>query len=180
MTKAQVRKWIVRQLTQQKEDDRRRKSAVIRRKLRRLEVFRNAKTIVCYVSLPYEVETWRLIERMCEDRKRVVVPVVHQEELQLSELRCPDDLAPGAFGVWEPLPRARRFVSPKDVDLVLVPGLAFDRAGHRLGHGHGYFDRLLARLPRPTPTVGLCFAFQLLDRLPHQPHDQPVHTVLSA
>lgn len=180
MTKVQLRKWILRQLTQQKEDDRRRKSAVIRRKLRHLEVFRSAKTIVCYVSLSYEVETWRLIEQMLEDRKRVVVPVVHREGLRLSELRQPTDLAPGAFGVWEPIPRARRFVSPQDVDLVVVPGLAFDRAGHRLGHGHGYFDRLLARLPRPTQTVGLCFAFQLLDHLPRQPHDQTVHTVLSA
>jgi 5-formyltetrahydrofolate cyclo-ligase len=180
MTKAALRNWIVQQLKQQKEDDRRRRSAVIRRKLRHLEVFQKAKTIVCYVSLSYEVETWRLIEQMFQARKRVVVPVVHKDRLRLSALRDPCELAPGAFGVREPLPHARRWVSPDDVDLVLVPGLAFDRSGHRLGHGRGYFDRLLARVPRTTPRVGVCFAFQLLDRLPHQPHDQPVHTVISA
>ncbi len=180
MTKRQLRRRLLRQLKQQKEDDRRRRSTVIRRKLRHLEVFQKAKTVVCYVSLSYEVETWQLIEQMFHARKRVVVPVVRKDQLRLSELRDPTELAPGAFGVWEPPRSARRPVSSKDVDLVLVPGLAFDRTGYRLGHGHGYFDRLLSRLPRATPRVGLCFDFQLLDRLPHQPHDQPVHTVVSA
>ena len=62
----------------------------------------------------------------------------------------------------------------------VVPGLAFERQGHRLGHGHGYFDRLCARFSPTTARVGLCFAFQLLSRLHVEPHDQPVHRVLSA
>ena len=114
--------------------------------------------------------------------KRVVVPVTRPQtkRLALSEVRDPNtDLAPGAFGVWEPTaPRGR--VRLRDLDLVLVPGLAFDRQGHRLGHGHGYFDRLLDRLPKTTATVGLAFRFQLLDRLPVDPHDRAVHTVLTA
>ena len=63
---------------------------------------------------------------------------------------------------------------------MLVPGLAFDRAGHRLGHGHGYFDRFLARVPRTTPTVGLAYRLQVLDRLPTTAYDQPVQAVLTA
>jgi 5-formyltetrahydrofolate cyclo-ligase len=66
------------------------------------------------------------------------------------------------------------------VDLVFVPGLAFDRRGHRLGYGHGYFDRFLAKLPDATPTVGLAFRFQLLDRLPVSTHDRAVSRVLTA
>jgi len=181
MTKRQLRTTLLRRLTQQKEEDRRRKSEAIRRKLSRLAGFRRAQTVLCYVSLPYEVETRRLIEQMLEAGKRVVVPRVWKRELLLSELRDPHrDLAPGSFGVLEPKPKAFGPVRPQDVDLALVPGLAFDRTGNRLGHGQGYFDRLLARLPPTIPTVGLCFDFQLLDRLPTRPHDQTVQVVLSA
>jgi 5-formyltetrahydrofolate cyclo-ligase len=180
-TKAQLRKRLLRLLKQQKEEERRRKSEAIRRKLSRLAVFRRANTVMCFVSLPYEVQTKRFIEQMLEAGKRVVVPRVHNGELLLSELTDPaKDLAPGSFGVWEPRPQSVRPVRCDELDLMLVPGLAFDRMGHRLGHGHGYFDRLLGRLPRRAHTIGLCFDFQLLDRLPTRPHDQTVQRVVSA
>ena len=181
MTKQQLRTTLLHQLKTQKEEERRRKSRVIHRKVRRLAAFRKAQVVCCYVSLPYEVETWRLIEQMLETGKRVVVPRVRNRTLQLSAVSdLHRDLAPGTFGVWEPTRASLRLVDPTDVDLVLVPGLAFDRQGHRLGHGQGYFDRLLARVPKTTPTVGVCFDFQLLDRLPTHPHDRPVQTVLTA
>ncbi len=181
MDKGQLRRSLLRHLRAQKEAVRRRKSEIIRRKLSRLAMFRNAKVVLCYVSLPYEVETWRLLSTMLEMGKRVIVPRVKRTTLGLSELKNPTtDLAPGAFGVWEPTPSARRPVRPDELELVLVPGLAFDRQGHRLGHGQGYFDRFLSCLPDTIPTIGLCFDFQLLDRLPTRPHDQRVHTVLSA
>lgn len=181
MTKQQLRTTLLHQLKTQKEEERRRRSRVIHRKVYRLAAFRTAQVVCCYVSLPYEVETWQLIERMLETGKRVVVPRVTHRGLQLSEvsnLRC--DVAPGAFGVWEPTMASLRPVDPKDVELMLVPGVAFDRRGHRLGHGQGYFDRLLARLPKTTPTIGVCFEFQLLDDLPTHPHDRPVQKILSA
>ena len=183
MTKGQLRTTILRRLRQQKEDDRRRRSEAIRRKVFRLTAFRRATTVCCYVALPYEVQTWRMIEEMLAQGKRVVVPVTQwrNKRLQVSEVRDPSaELTPGAFGVLEPRPRARRNARLRDVDLVLVPGLAFDRLGHRLGHGHGYFDRFLARLPKHVPTVGLAFRCQLVDHLPIDPHDHAVHTVLSA
>ena len=181
MTKQQLRTTLLHQLKRQKEEERRRKSRAIQRKVCRLAVFRKARVVCCYVSLPYEVETWQLIERMLEAGKRVVVPRVRNRTLQLSEVSDPvRDLAPGAFGVWEPTPQTLRPVDVGDVDLMVVPGLAFDRQGHRLGHGQGYFDRLLARVPKTTPTVGVCFDFQLFEHLPTHPHDRPVQTVLAA
>ena len=179
--KRQLRTQLLHRLQTQKEENRRAKSEAIRRALSRLAAFRTAKTVLCYVSLPYEVETWRLIERMLAVHKRVVVPRVSGRHLLLSELQDPTkDLAKGAFGVWEPTRRAWRPARPDSVELVLVPGLAFDRSGHRLGHGLGYFDRFLASLPSTTPTIGLCFDFQLLDRLPLDPHDRAVWRVVSA
>ena len=181
MTKGRLRIRLLRKLRSQAEEERHRKSEAIRRALSRLTVFRRAKTVCCYVALPYEVQTWRLIQQMLTSGKRVVVPVVAGRSLRLSEVRDPAaELSPGAFGVWEPRPALRRMIRPERVDLVLVPGLGFDQAGRRLGHGHGYFDRLLTRLPRATARVGVCFAFQLLPHLPVEPHDQPVHRVVFA
>ena len=181
--KTQLRTILLRRLKQQKEDDRRRRSEAIRRKVFRLTAFRRAKTVCCYVALPYEVQTWRMIEEMLSRGKRVVVPVMQPrtKRLRLSDVRNPaTELARSAFGVLEPIRTALRAVRVRDVDLVLVPGLAFDRHGHRLGHGQGYFDRFLSRVPRTTPTVGLAFRFQLLDRLPTTPHDRAVSTILTA
>ncbi len=183
MTKGQLRRQLLRQLKQQREDVRNRESEAIRRKVFRLTAFRQAHTVCCYVALPHEVQTWRMIDAMLKNGKRVVVPMVstRSKQLRLSELRDPEtELAPGRFGVWEPTPDALRPVPAREVDLALVPGVAFDRAGHRLGHGHGYFDRFLTRLPRKTPTVGLAYRLQILDHLPTAAHDQAVQAVLTA
>ena len=174
---------MLRRLKQQEENERRQRSEAIRRKVCRLAAFRRAKTICCYVALPYEVQTRRLIEEMLTKGKRVVVPVTRPrtKRLDLSEVRHPDtELVRGPLGVWEPARSARRPVPVEALDLVLVPGIAFDRRGRRLGHGHGYFDRFLARLPKTTPTVGLAFRFQILDRLPVAAHDHAVRTLLAA
>ena len=183
MTKGELRTVMLRLLKQQREDDRRRKSEAIQRKVFRLTAFRRARTIGCYLALPYEVQTWQMIEEMLAQGKRVVVPVTvpHTKRLTLSEIQDPaSELHNGAFGVFEPKRSVRRPVRAGEVDLLLVPGLAFDRRGHRLGHGYGYFDRLLARLPRKTSTVGLAFRFQLFDRLPTTARDHAVQAVLAA
>ena len=182
-TKAQVRRACLDRLTWQTKEERRRRSEAIWRKVARLTAFRRARVVCCYVALPYEVQTWQMIERMLKKGKRVVVPVAQPrtKRLRLSEVRDPArELTRGAHGVFEPRPGAMRPVPVRDVELALVPGVAFDRRGHRLGHGHGYFDRFLSRLPRTTPTVGLAFRFQLFDRLPIAAHDRAVRTVLTA
>lgn len=182
-TKAALRVACLRRLKQQKEEERRRKSRVIWRKLSRLTAFRRAKCVGCYVALPYEVQTWQMIEMMLKQGKRVAVPVAEPKtkRLRLAEVSCPkDELTHRVHGVWQPHPKAVRPVAVRAVDLVLVPGLAFDRCGFRLGHGQGYFDRFLSRLPKDTPTVGLAFRFQLFDYLPVASHDHTVKTVLTA
>lgn len=181
MDKSRLRKQVYARLQRQREDTRRRKSEAVWRRLQRLKVFRLAKTVCCYVSLPDEVQTGPLITQMLEAGKRVVVPKVQGRRLALSEVKDPArELVPGAFGVLEPKPGAFRPVAMERLDLVLVPGLAFDRRGHRLGRGEGYFDRFLARVPEDIPTIGICYDFQLVDRLPNEPHDQAVGAVISA
>jgi len=181
--KVQLRTKLLQQLRQQREEERRRRSKAIWRKVARLTAFRKAATVCCYAALSYEVQTRGMIEAMLARGKRVVVPVAQpkQKKLWLCEIRNPStELKPGTHGVPEPAKGIKRPVQLKKVDLVLVPGVAFDRKGRRLGHGHGYFDRFLARLPKQTPSIGLAYRFQLLDRLPVSAHDRAVGRVLTA
>ncbi|MBI3323299.1 MAG: 5-formyltetrahydrofolate cyclo-ligase [Candidatus Omnitrophica bacterium] len=181
--KRALRRALLRRLRGQPERARQAKSRAIGRRLRRLAIYRRAKTLLCYVAFDGEVETRRILEKALADGKRVAVPVTvtSRKRLLAAEIRDPDrDLgARGPFGIPQPQGPHRRRLALKDLELVLVPGLAFDRRGHRLGRGGGYFDRLLARLPTSCRRVGLAFDFQLLKELPIESHDLPVCAVVT-
>lgn len=133
-----------------------------------------AKTIYVYLSAHQEVRTERIIARARQEGKRVAVPKVCGDELEFFCLGEDTALLPGSYGILEPV-NGQSANDP--IALVLLPGLAFDRAGHRLGYGGGYYDRFLAREPK-HPTVALCYAFQLLDRIPTDPHDIAADAIL--
>lgn len=181
-TKKELRGVLRRKLFAQPEESKKRKSLAIWRRLVRLAAFRQASVVCCYVSLPYEVQTWQMIERMLALGKRVVIPFMTRRDghLEVSEIGDPHrDLAAARFGVWEPKLGNRKPFPLEKIDLVLVPGIAFDRQGYRLGHGHGYYDRFLSRMDDSVPSIGLCYDFQLVARLPRAAHDHPVHRVLA-
>ena len=109
--------------------------------------------------------------------KRVAVPKVYGEtDMRFLWLDDPARIAPGAYGIPEPVDDGPEADDP--AALVLMPGLAFDPQGHRLGYGGGFYDRFLAA--EPHPTIALCYAFQLLPQLETEAHDIPVDAVLSA
>ena len=152
-------------------------------RLRRLPAYRTARWIMFYVATAGEVETRPMIRQALAEGKRVAVPIT----LTTSRMINPAELTQlgrglvrGPYGIRQPDPRRARWVAPAALDLVVVPGLAFDVRGARLGRGGGYYDRFLARLPRRTSRVGLCFRCQRVRRLPRARHDQPVTTVLAA
>jgi 5-formyltetrahydrofolate cyclo-ligase len=128
-----------------------------------------------YHALPDEADPAVLLERLVELGCHVAYPRVAGKGLPLDFHRVPDGevLAPGAFGIHEPLdiwPRA----TP---DMLLVPLLAFDASGHRLGYGGGFYDRTIALLK--VPAIGIAFAGQEVDRLPHQSHDAQLDAILT-
>lgn len=182
-TKAQWRAAIRVRVGRLTKSQRRVASQRLAARLRRLPVYRKARWIMLYVATAGEVATRPMIRQALADGKRVAVPLtlttsrmIHPAELtQLGR-----GLTRGPYGILQPDPRRARRVPPKDLDLVVVPGLAFDARGARLGRGGGYYDRFLARLPRRTLRVGLCFRCQRVRRLPRARHDQPVTTVLAA
>lgn len=148
--------------------------------------FAKAKTISFYVAKQEdrEVETEHMIKDCLQSDKQVLVPLVSGEtKLSLCELEDYDrELEPGAFGVLEPKPSCRRVRPLEQTDLLIVPGLAFDLQGYRLGYGGEYYDSLIqdASSTRPNiSTIGLAYEFQILEKLPHESHDMPVDKVIT-
>ncbi|NQT36284.1 MAG: 5-formyltetrahydrofolate cyclo-ligase [Planctomycetes bacterium] len=137
--------------------------------------YARAETVLFYVDADSEVRTRETIEATWARGKRVAVPYCVGNELRLFPLEDWSELAPGIFGILEPR-QALRDVAGKrldtaELDLIVVPGLAFDRCGGRLGQGKGYYDRLLSDAPSHTAAVGVAFQCQLLPEVPMQPHD---------
>lgn len=139
-------------------------------------LYRAAKTLYVYLSANQEVRTDEIIRQARQDGKRVAAPRVCGDELRFIFLDESVRLQAGSFDILEP-------VEGQEADdptaLVLLPGLAFDRLGRRLGYGGGYYDRFLARETEHL-TLALCYGFQLVDELPAEPHDVRADAVLAA
>ena len=153
------------------------KSAAIVEHVMGLSAFRASQTLMVYLALAQEVQTWRLIETARQQHKRIVVPVVARDTLVAVEL--PQDeahLQPGMYGILEPCCK-KAIVPPEEIDFVLVPGLAFDRQGGRLGFGRGYYDRFLCQFPATTRYCGLAFSIQIISYVPRRPYDVCMHYV---
>ena len=152
------------------------KSEKIEDKLFNLEHFRKSKTIMFFVSFNSEVDTRNMIKKSFQN-KTVVVPKVAQHEIEPSIIIDIDNLIPaGKFGIFEPIEAMK--IAYKNIDLVLVPGIAFDKTGHRIGYGFGYYDKFLKKVPKAIK-IGLCFDFQIVDKIPHEEHDVPVDFVVT-
>ncbi|MFH1457681.1 MAG: 5-formyltetrahydrofolate cyclo-ligase [Candidatus Omnitrophota bacterium] len=180
LTKRQIRSRIICRLKTQKEADRDRKSKIIRNKLLRTQIFRKAKIVMFYIAFGDEVETQDMIKAAIKLGKIVTVPVcIHRKvALRPGILDESIKLQRGPYGVCEP--STKRFIPLKDLDIVIVPGLAFDKKGNRLGRGKGYYDRFLKMLPKKIPTIGLAFDFQILPKVPAKTHDINVNRIIFA
>lgn len=174
MLKTELRKIIrnrKRQLSQRQLEE---LSLAVIERLTSHRRFVNARTLLLYHSLPDEVCTHRLIEDMAG--KTVLLPkVVSETDMELRVYTGPQDLRVGAFGIMEPCGEV--FTACEDIDLAVIPGMAFDRHGNRLGRGKGYYDRMLARIPHAYK-IGLCFDFQLVDQVPTEPTDIPMDEIV--
>ena len=141
------------------------------------DLYQNAKTIYGYLPYNQEVRTVAMLEQALRDGKSVAVPKVIGDEMVFI---CMDDLSQvekGYAGIPEPI--ANGPIANDPHALVLMPGLAFDPQGHRIGYGGGFYDRFLAAEPQ-HPTLALCYDFQMLDHLETEQFDIPVDTVLWA
>lgn len=143
--------------------------------------YKNAKTIMCFVSFGSEMDTSVIINKALEDRKRVVVPIaVHEtKELIPSVITSMDELEPGYFNILTPKADFVRPIEPNEIDVVLVPGVAFDHHGYRVGYGGGFYDRFLTRVRKDAKRIAIGFSLQILDQVPRESFDLPVEMIIS-
>lgn len=137
--------------------------------------FKAAKTILLYHSLKDEVDTHTFIQKWSKE-KNILLPVVVGEELELRRYTGSQDLVIGSYGILEPV--GETVTSYTSIDLIIVPGVAFDHQGHRLGRGKGYYDRLLPKIPQAYK-IGICFPFQFLKEIPAEPFDICMDEILT-
>ncbi len=151
-------------------------SARIGERVLAMPEYRSAKRVFCYHSLPMEVQTGGLIREMLRQGKEVYLPVVEKGRfMKAMRLRDADAVHRGAFKVMEP--DGDEEIDPSQLDLILTPGLAFDRAGGRIGYGAGCFDRFLPKCGGLI--AGLSLDMQLVDRVPMEAHDVFMHRVVT-
>ncbi|MBF0511111.1 MAG: 5-formyltetrahydrofolate cyclo-ligase [Candidatus Omnitrophica bacterium] len=179
--KSSLRKHYLRLLKGQDKEDCLRKSGLIAQKLWANKAIQEAKTILFYASMPGEVDTLAMIKKALFSGKQVALPIVEQNQRKLipTLISSMEEVHQGAYGITEPYMDPDKEVLLKDIDAVIVPGLAFDRQGHRLGRGAGYYDRFLSGLLEHTTTIGLAFDFQLTESLPIEAHDVRLTQVIA-
>ena len=180
LTKKKIRSRILLRLKKQKEEDRDRKSKKIKGKLFRTLVFKKAKIVLFYISFDGEVNTMEMLKEAQNLGKTVAVPVCEKNKVIIKPCiyRYKAQLKKGPYGVYEPA--IKKAINLEDLDLVIVPGVAFDKRGNRLGRGKGCYDRFLKKLKPHTPTIGLAFDFQILPSVPATTSDSRVERVIFA
>ena len=178
MLKSELRSQIrhtKRQFTQQQLDE---LSLPIISRLK--ERLRDARVVMAYYALPDEVCTRQLIDDLLAEGKTVLLPkVLDDETMELRRYTGPDSLCEGAFHIMEPV--GEPFTDYQQIDVALIPGMAFDAQGHRLGRGKGYYDRFLSQssiFNFQFKAIGVCFDFQKVTEVPVGPHDVSVNLVI--
>ena len=158
------------------------KSLKIKEKFFSLNETQKAKKIMIYISFKSEARTREIILELLKKKKKVVVPVIDfkKNEISLSELKdYQKELVANKLGIFQPAKEFFRPFSPKELDLIVVPGIAFDEKGNRLGFGKGYYDKFLSKTPKKIPVIALAFEEQIAEKISSEKHDIKMHKILT-
>ncbi len=153
-----------------------RQSGIIQEKVINSGYFKNSEHILLYWALPDEADTKQILQKWF-NKKKLYLPVIKGSDLNIVPFEGEDKMIPEAkYGI--PEPTGAKLDDESLIDLIIVPGVAFDKFNNRLGHGAGYYDRILKRLKHSIKT-GLAFDFQILSRIPTEPHDIKMDIVMT-
>lgn len=177
MNKQELRRAIRERKRAMTEEEIVERSNALAEKFYNSPAYQAASTIYGYLPYNQEVRTVPMLQRALDEGKRVAVPKVYGEEMRFIYLEDLTQVSKGYAGIPEPIADAP--VAEDQQALVLMPGLAFDPQGHRIGYGGGFYDRFLAQEPH-HPTLALCYEFQMQTHLDTEEFDIPVDTVLWA
>ncbi|WP_320171650.1 5-formyltetrahydrofolate cyclo-ligase [Maridesulfovibrio sp.] len=143
-----------------------------------LDQWRKAQEVLLYWPIRNEVDVRPLLREAWDSGKKLFMPCCRRNEpgiMDFGVVRAEKDMVGGSFGIMEPCRSRCEFPDAVNPDLIIVPGVGFDRTGYRIGFGGGYYDRFLARPQKDGfLAVGVCYSFQIVDGFPHEPWDRPV------
>ncbi|MBI2453235.1 5-formyltetrahydrofolate cyclo-ligase [Candidatus Peregrinibacteria bacterium] len=176
MSKNILRRSLIEKRLNLSVESKKEKSGKIIKTLENMEIFQRAKTIFCYISNKDEVQTHDLIKKYLIGKKIIVPKVTSKNGLKFLRLRNWKNLQKGFCDILEPINDDEEINASK-IELSIIPGVGFDRSGHRIGYGKGYYDRLLKKIS--TPKIGLAYHGQIVDRIPAKPHDQKVAIIVT-
>jgi len=147
--------------------------------LQEQDFFKKARRIGAFYSITTEINMMPLLSGILASGKELYLPRIDHDHALLQFHPAPDlsQLQPGPFNTMEP--KATTAIAPGKLDLILVPGLAFDNRGHRLGYGQGHYDRFLKVISKDCYVLGVAYSFQIIDKTPNAEHDIPVNAVLT-
>lgn len=156
-------------------------SNIIENKLYKMDYYKNAKTIMSFISFGDEIITHEIIKNSIKNGKSVVVPITIPEtkELKVSKILDFSELEIGYYNILTPKKDFLRFIDFNTIDLVLVPGVVFARDGYRVGYGGGYYDRFLSKFKEKVNTIGLAFDLQIVEKVPKDSFDIPVDFIIT-
>jgi len=180
--KQQIREEILQKRKNLSKEEVNIKSKPIKENFYSLGCFKKAKNILFYVSYGNEADTQNIIGELLEKKdKKILIPYIMEDNpiLQVSEIKDFNDLEPKAFGILETKENKINNFNPDDIDLIIIPGIAFDRNGHRIGHGNGYYDKFLSSLKRNPVKIALAFDFQIVDKIDNEEHDVPIDIIIT-
>lgn len=169
--KQQMRELLIQKRRMLSTEDKRRLSDAILHQLEQMHVFREAKSILLYYPKDNEVDVLPLFKRHKD--KTLLLPVTHRKYMTAHPFKGNEKMHRGKFGI--PEPTTEPYMG--DIDVIIVPAVAFDKSGYRLGRGGGYYDRFLKKQPHAT-LIGVGYDFQLVDEVPALNHDQKVHRII--
>ncbi len=178
--KNQIRKQLIDERKNLSKKEVLEKSRIIKNKLFNMKDFKDASTILFYISYDKEVYTHEMIKEQLQNKKTIVVPIadIKNRCLILSKLENWNDLDVGTYNILEPKKENIIEVYIDSIDLILVPGVGFDKKGNRIGHGKGYYDTLLNNSKRALH-IGLSFECQIVKHIPTENHDIPVDKIVT-
>ncbi len=173
--KEDVRRKLLKRRVSQNPEEKREKDGQIRERLSSLPEFAKAGSLLLYYPIKGEPDLTPLFYAIISEGRRLILPKVSGNDMRLITVEDPSQLRKGAYGI--PEPSSGQETEPSDVDLAVVPGIAFDRKGYRVGFGKGYYDRLLKKVS--APKVGVAYSFQVLESVPRDEWDEPVDVVVT-
>lgn len=180
--KQEVRKDIEKKFSSLSEDEIANKNKAIEQRLFEFANFLEARIVLFYVGANCEVATQNIIKKGYEYNKIIVIPVFNQANNKFKLLKVDNidtDMAEGPYGIKEPDPKKCKIVPIECIDIAIIPGIAMDEKGGRIGPGNGLYDRLIPELPVTTRKVGLAVEDQIIPQVPMESHDKYVDIVIT-